>query len=212
MDMTIEEFCDKFAACESGRDWAMKNCSSMRDAWEKLRPDWLQWVALCPHVLTGEELQRFMCDCVRAVYEHLQDEETQRLFEVVECYADGQSTVQDLKRHKNAARRLLDQEGDDFAVVDWSFEAATRWATRAARETIRAFYPDISGAQSLQGRAENVAYAAWNAFANAQLAAQPEKQRDLNYATGRPYRIQECERQVAWLRANTKPNFERKRD
>jgi len=43
--MTIEEFCERYHACPEGRDWALQNCDSMADAWDKLKPEWLIWVA-----------------------------------------------------------------------------------------------------------------------------------------------------------------------
>ena len=68
--MTIEEFCDRYGACREGREWAIQNCSSMRDAWDKLEPEWLVWVATRPGVLTEKELRLFAVYCARRV-EHL---------------------------------------------------------------------------------------------------------------------------------------------
>lgn len=59
MDYTINEFCDLHRACRPGRIWANMNCVSMQDAWDKLPPDYLIWVALRPGVLSAQELLDF---------------------------------------------------------------------------------------------------------------------------------------------------------
>ncbi len=61
--ITIEEFCDKYKACEDGRRWAIENCTSMVDAWEKLPPDWLVWVATREGVMT-KEIKKSLVDHV----------------------------------------------------------------------------------------------------------------------------------------------------
>ena len=68
--MNIQEFCDHHLACADGRDWALANCADMQDAWCKLKPGWLIWVATRQGVLTDKELRLFAVFCVRQV-EHL---------------------------------------------------------------------------------------------------------------------------------------------
>lgn len=48
MTNDIAEFCDRFGACHEGRVWALANCRDMADAWVKLQPEWLIWVAIRP--------------------------------------------------------------------------------------------------------------------------------------------------------------------
>lgn len=56
--MPIEEFCDRYRACEAGRLWSKRNCVSMRDAWYKLPDSWFLWVATRPGVLSDAILER----------------------------------------------------------------------------------------------------------------------------------------------------------
>ena len=43
--MTIKEFCDKYNAGSNCREWALKNCSSMSDVYDKCEnSDWLLWM------------------------------------------------------------------------------------------------------------------------------------------------------------------------
>jgi hypothetical protein len=58
-DMTIQEFCDLHGACPDGREWAMKNCRSMREVWDTAKPLWLIWVATRRGVLSDQELCLF---------------------------------------------------------------------------------------------------------------------------------------------------------
>lgn len=63
-DLTIEEFCDRHQACQEGREWALANCNSMREAWENLPDSHLAWVALQPGVLTDSDLRSFAENCI----------------------------------------------------------------------------------------------------------------------------------------------------
>jgi len=45
MDMTIFEFCEYYAACRAGQDWAIANCKTMQDVWNKAPLEYLVWVA-----------------------------------------------------------------------------------------------------------------------------------------------------------------------
>jgi hypothetical protein len=67
---TIEEFCSRHGACDEGREWAVVNCRTMAEVWEKAQPSWVVWVSTRPGVLTVEELRLFAVSCARQV-EHL---------------------------------------------------------------------------------------------------------------------------------------------
>ncbi len=67
---TIEEFCNRHGACDEGREWAVVNCRTMAEVWEKAQPSWVVWVATRPGVLTDKELRFFAVYCARQV-EHL---------------------------------------------------------------------------------------------------------------------------------------------
>ena len=94
-DMTIEQFCDLHRACHDGRKWAISNCTSMQDAWEKLKADWLIWVATRTGVLTDKELRLFAVHCARSV-EHLIDQRSRNAITVAEQHANGEATDDDL--------------------------------------------------------------------------------------------------------------------
>jgi len=64
-ELDIATFCRKHCACTEGSDWALANCRDMADAWDKLKPEWLIWVATRPGVLTERQHREFACWCVR---------------------------------------------------------------------------------------------------------------------------------------------------
>lgn len=45
MDMTIFEFCSFYHACDAGKHWALANCKTMQDVWNKAPLKYLVWVA-----------------------------------------------------------------------------------------------------------------------------------------------------------------------
>lgn len=66
-------FLQHHRACASGYEWALENCNSMQEVWDKVEnPSWLIWVATREGVLTGEERRRFCRFCLSQI-EHLID-------------------------------------------------------------------------------------------------------------------------------------------
>jgi hypothetical protein len=104
VDYTIAEFCDRHGACNDGRQWALDNCDSMQSAWEKLKPEWLIWVAMQPGVLTDKELRLFAVFCARSVQHLITDERSVNAINVAERHANGEATDQELAAAWDAAR------------------------------------------------------------------------------------------------------------
>jgi hypothetical protein len=101
--MTIEQFCDKHDACQDGRDWAVANCQSMQDAWMKLKPEWLLWVATRQGVLSDKELRLYAVWCARQVQHLMTDKRSIAALDVAERYADGRATDVELDAARAAA-------------------------------------------------------------------------------------------------------------
>ncbi len=166
--MTIEQFCEKHDACKPGRDWAMANCKTMQEAWDRApEPEWVVWIATRPGVLTERELRLFMCFCARQNWHMLTDPRSRNAVEVAERYANGQASQEELAAAWAAALE--------------AWEAA--WASRTAART---------AARTAVAVAWVVAWTAWAVAREAREAA------------GGIAAIQ----QAAWLRKNTKPNFD----
>lgn len=148
-DMTIEEFCDHHKACKEGREWAIKNCRSMHDAWLRLRPDWLLWVATRPGVLTEKDLRRFAVHCARSVQHLLTDDRSKSAIAVAERYTSGEASDEELRVARATA---LD-------------------ATLAAFNAARAASNAASAASDAAWAAWEAAWAAWEAACAARDAA-----------------------------------------
>jgi len=65
MTNDIADFCREHAACDEGRDWALSNCHSLSDAWDRLKPNWLVWAATRRNMLDDGRLRLFACFCAR---------------------------------------------------------------------------------------------------------------------------------------------------
>ncbi len=100
---TIAEFCENFHACPEGRDWALANCESMADAWDKAKPEWLIWVATREGVLDDRTLRKFACWSVRQIWHLLTDERSRHAVEVAERFADGLASAEELAAARAAA-------------------------------------------------------------------------------------------------------------
>ena len=111
--MSIEEFCGLHVACKEGRKWALENCVSMEDAWAKLKPEWLIWVATRPGVLTQRELRKFAVWCARQVQHLMTDPRSVAALDVAERHAEGLATDEELAAAGAAAwDAAVDAAGD----------------------------------------------------------------------------------------------------
>jgi len=136
--MSIEEFCGLHGACVDGRKWALENCVSMEDAWAKLKPRWLLWVATRPGVLTQRELRKFAVWCARQVQHLMTDPRSVAALDVAERHADGLATDEELNAAWDAAGRASwdaarAAAGDAADAARASALADARYAADAAR-------------------------------------------------------------------------------
>ena len=181
--MSIEEFCGLHDACDEGRKWALENCVSMEDAWAKLKPEWLIWVATRKGVLTDRELRKFAVWSARQVQRLMADPRSVAALDVAERHADGLATDAELNAARDAARDAAwaaarDDARDAECDAAWAAADAAwaaRYAAAAARDAARA-----------------ARYAAVAARDAARAARAADAARDA---------------QAVWLRENTKPNF-----
>lgn len=103
-DMTVEQFCRTHDACPGGRTWAMANCVSMRDAWDKAKPEWLIWIATRDGVLTDKDLRLFAVWSARQVQHLMRDSRSLAALDVAERYARGEAADDELTAAWAAAR------------------------------------------------------------------------------------------------------------
>ena len=175
--ISISDFCEQHKACQDVREWAIANCSDMADAWQRLDPEWLIWVATRPGVLTDQELRSFAVFCARQVEHLTADQRSKDAINTAEKFAKGKATREELAAACDAARHAA--RATAWAAA-WAAacDAACDAARYAARATAWAAAADADAA------ADAACDAAWDAGLAAARAAQSD-----------------------WLRANTQPRF-----
>ena len=139
-DMTIKEFCDRHNACRGGREWAIKNCDSMQEAWEKAKPEWLIWIATRPGVLNKNTLRLFAVWSARQVQYLMQDARSTTALDVAEKHAAGNATDEELAAAWDAAwdaARAAERDAARDAAWDAAWDAARDAARDAAWDAAR---------------------------------------------------------------------------
>ena len=178
---TIEEFCDFHQACDEGRKWALSECQTMQEVWNRAKPEWLVWVATRKGVFDDRTLRLFACWCVRQVWHLLDDDRSKNAVIVAERHAGGLAT-------------------DGELTAAWA--AAWAAARAAARDAVR--YAACEAAW------DAVRYAAWAAARDAAWAAAWDAVRYAACEAAWEAACEAArEAQAAWLRENAKPCFEK---
>jgi hypothetical protein len=62
--MNMKEWLRKHEVSPAAYEWAVSNCKSMYEVWDKAKPDWLVWIAFQPGVLDDKTLKKFICWCI----------------------------------------------------------------------------------------------------------------------------------------------------
>lgn len=129
--LTIDQFYDKHDGCDESRQWAIENCSDMADAWGKIKPETLVWVAGCHGVLTYKELRLFIVFCARQFSHLLTDNRSINAIEVAERFANGNSDENELTAASDAAYIAV-EAADDAAENIWHNASPNRRAMAQA--------------------------------------------------------------------------------
>ena len=147
----IKEFCEKHGACNEGREWALANCADMAEAWDKLKPEWLIWVATRGGVMDRKTLILFSCWCVRRIWGLLKDERSKNAIRVAERFTKGKATRKEFAAAWSAA---------------WDAAGDAAWA--AAGAAARAAAGDAAMAAAGAAARAAAGDAAWAAAGDAQ--------------------------------------------
>ena len=204
---SIEAFCDRYDACGDGKKWALENCSTMDDVWERANPEWLIWVATRDGVLEDKTLRLFACFCARQIWPLLEDERSRNAVLVAEKFADGDATEDDLTA-ACAAARAAERDAEQASAWD-----ATRVAAcAAARAAARAAAWDAACAAARDAAWDAARDASWAASWDASWAAAWDAAWDAARDAARcaarvAARGAALINQAKWLRENAKANF-----
>lgn len=118
-DMTLEEFCQKHAICDEGSQWALSECTSCLDAWDKLNPEWLLYVATRHGVLSENDVRKIAWWCALQVVDLTQDQRSEDAVATVQLYVDGYATLEDVSE-----AHVLAAEAAREDLESWARKAA----------------------------------------------------------------------------------------
>lgn len=91
----MKEFLKKHDACEEGYKWAIKECKSLQEVWDKSRIDWLIWLATREGVLKERDLHEFGLFCANQVKHLMKDPRSLAALQAKRDWLDGKiDTVQ----------------------------------------------------------------------------------------------------------------------
>jgi hypothetical protein len=203
--ITIKEFCERHRACDDDMQWAINNCSDMKDVWNKAKPELLLWIATRPEVLTDKELKLFAICAARQVQHLMTDQRSINALDVAVRYLNGVATESELASASVAARDAIRDTKD----------AARDAARAAALASVAASSSGRPAASSAMDAATEAARAAaWDAMNPAKAAtwvaarSAPMGER-AGWAVAREAaRSATMELQARYLRFNCKPVFE----
>lgn len=114
--MKTKDFLRKHDACTRGAKWALAIGDDMADVWDAMiehgKHEWLLWTVSRPGVFSESVLRKLACRFIREtplsdgrkVWDLLTDERSRNVVEVVEAYADGKATKEDMDAARAAAR------------------------------------------------------------------------------------------------------------
>ena len=173
---SIEAFCDRYDACGDGKKWALENCSTMDDVWERAKPGWLIWIATQDGVLDDKTIRLFACWCVRQVWHLLDDERSRNAVVVSEKYANEEATKKELDIARDAAWAAEQKVAQSFACDA---------ARGAALGTIWYDACDAARGAALGTTWHDARDAAWGAARDAARAAAWDAARDAAWDTAR---------------------------
>ena len=134
LQMTIAEFFREFIACDSGQKWALRNCKSMAEVWDTIKPEWLVWIATRRGVLDSHSNRLFACYCVRQVWNLLSDARSRQAIEVAEDFVAGLVTKATMKKAAAAvAADAADAARKGKQIIYDPKATCSRWGSTHAK-------------------------------------------------------------------------------
>lgn len=163
----------------------------MQEAWDTApNPSWVVWIATRKGVLSHRELVQFSLYCARSVQHLMKDVRSIQALDTVERWLAGDVGNEELQQAKDSAYAAYVAYAAYAAYVAYTAAAADVAATAAA--AVAADAADVAAYAAATAAATTAAAtAAADVAADVAAVAADAKQK-----------------QAAWLRENTKPNFE----
>ena len=97
-------------ACQGGRAWALANCATLREVWEKCpRSDWMLWM-LRRLIIYDKSVSRFLVKMLReqpikkgkTLFDLMTDERSRACVDVLEKFLNGKAAIEEVRNSLNA--------------------------------------------------------------------------------------------------------------
>jgi hypothetical protein len=120
LNKTAQKWLRTNEACESGYQWAARECSNIREVLATAKPDWAIWTYLRQGILTEREQREFALDCAERALPHFaawapNDNRPAEAIRIKRLHLEGKATDAELAASLTAV---------------WDFA----WAAGAARD------------------------------------------------------------------------------
>lgn len=92
-DLELDFFYEIYQAPPAEKDWALSNCCSLADCWNRLPAKYLIWLATRPHVLSDADQYRLAAYCCRMIKHLVRHPVTNRVIQLTEARARGRASV-----------------------------------------------------------------------------------------------------------------------
>jgi hypothetical protein len=198
------------------RDWALKNCSSMQEAWDTFPANNLIFVATQSGILSNKEIRLFAVSCCRMIWHLITDHRSREAINVSEKFANGEATFEELMQTKAPVNQLTLQHASRSKKFPLRVPIWQEYITKSKPETHAA---EIAHhAAWLASWCDNVPALEVSKHASEaaahficclqSLETKSKLLKDLDWAYMMDHTIAMItEKHAAWLRANCKPDF-----
>lgn len=126
------EFLKANKACKEGFEFAIRECNSLTDCWNKAKPDWLIWLSTRENVLTDRELHEFMLASAESVKHLMRDRRSLDALAVKRRWLDGEATDEELREARKHAYDAYNCAYDDYDAAAAAAYVAYDYAADAA--------------------------------------------------------------------------------
>jgi hypothetical protein len=165
LTMTPTDFCEHFAACHDGAEFATKY-DTMAEVWDNCpRGDWLLWMLRKLRITPERELRLFACWCAEQAQPT--DPRSLTAIAVSRRYAMGEATLSELQAAAEAAYAAYAA----YAASEAAYAAYAADAACAVDAAYAAYAAADAAANAAYAAADAAAYASAYAAARAAAAA-----------------------------------------
>ena len=161
----MKEWLRHHNACYEVFAWAIRDCETMHDVWDKAKPEWLIWVAARKGAMSEIDQHKFALWSAKQVEHLMTDPRSIAALRAKELWIEGRLTDEELAAASAAAR---DAARDAASAAAW--DAASAAARAAARDAAWAAAWDAARDAASAAARDAAWAAAWDAASATQTS------------------------------------------